>query len=1134
MIKRHFLPRLVFFILVLLIFHPSIKSLAQGSFAANSVLSAGSWYKFTISANGVYRLSYTDLKNAGVPVGSINPKNIRIYGNGGGMLPESNDSARLDDLVENPIFVYGQDDGVFNEGDYILFYGSGPDRWNYSQSDNNYHHVRNIYSDVACYFLSCDQGEGKRIQTQAFNHASANAVYTSFNDYIAYDRDEINLINSGRIWYDKETFDLTTSRNYSFTFPNLDSHTAVTITLNAASRSIDVSSYFDLKADDKLLTSLSIAPVTTNFEDYYAFDGTVSKTYASTNPTINLTLVYNPMVSGATGYLNYFELNAMRLLTMTGSQMNFRNAASWRANQVSEFQITSPGQALTIWDVTLPYNVRNLETQQNGNVYSIRLETDTLKEFVAFDGSTFNTPVFAGTLDNQNLHNLSNVDYVMISYPDFTDQAERLASFHRTYSGLNVYITTPDKVYNEFSSGIQDISAIRDFMKMLYTRSSSGHQIKYLLLLGDASYDYKNRVTNNTNFIPSYQSQNSLSPVDSYVSDDYFGLLKGGNQADTMCIGIGRFPVRTAQDAMNAVDKIIHYSSNSDSVESNWRNLVTFVADDQDNGGGDTFMEASETLAAMVSPTYNIDKIYLDAYTQVSTPGGARYPEVNDAINKRIAKGTLVINYVGHGGELGWAHERVLEVPDIQNWTNFNKLPVFLTATCEFSRMDDPAIVSAGELVFLNPKGGGIALFTTTRATYAGGNLTLSMNFYSHLFEKKNGAYHRMGDLIRLSKTDSDPNTRKFVLLGDPALMIAYPNLNVVTTSIKAGTPQVENDTLKALTQVTIEGEVRDGSSLASDFNGTVLPTIFDKKSLIITKANDQLAPPFPFYLRKNIVYSGKSNVSNGKFSFTFIVPKDIDYKYGVGRISYYASGKTTDANGYDEGLVVGGYDNQALTDTSGPSVTLYMNDRNFVSGGVCSQNPVLLADISDESGINTVGNGIGHDISAILDNDTKNPMILNDYYVTGLDTYARGVIQYPIFNLADGHHHLDVKVWDVYNNSTEVGIDFVVESTITFALDQVMNYPNPFSDHTTFSFQTNQTDNDLVVEIRVYSIYGELEKTFKTTLYAGGYRVEPFVWDGRSDSGVLLGSGMYVYRIKVILPDGSETSRSAKLVFTR
>ena len=1134
MIKRFFHPKLFLLTLALILFNPAKKGLAQTDFTSNSVLSSGNWYKFSIPSDGVYRLTYTDLKNAGVPVSTINPKNIRIYGNGGGMLSESNDSARIDDLIENPIFVSGQANIQFNEGDYILFYGSGPDRWKFNKADNNFHHQRNIYSDVTCYFLTCDLGEGKRIQTQAFVHAPANQVYTSFNDYTTYDRDGINLISSGRVWYDKEIFEMTGSRNYSFTFPHLDTQTPVTIILNAASRSIDVASYFKLNVDGNLLATLSIDPVTTTFEDYYAHSGTVSKPYTSPGETMNINLEYRPMVSGAVGYLNYFELNAKRFLVMSGSQMNFRNASSWKSNWISEFQITTQGEALTVWDVTQPYNARNLETQLNGSVYSIRMMTDSLREFITFDGSSFGTPAFNGTVGNQNLHNLSNIDYVMITHPDFTGEAERLAEFHRNNSGLNVFVTTPDKVYNEFSSGVQDISAIRDFMKMLYNRTSSGHKLKYLLLLGDASYDYKNRVPNNTNFIPSYQSTESLNPISSFVSDDYYGLIKGGRATDSVFVGIGRFPVRTSQDASNAVDKIIHYSSNSDSVQSDWRNMITFVADDQDNGGGDTFMQDSETLASMIDPNYNVDKIYLDAYTQVSTPGGARYPEVNDAINKRIAKGTMVINYVGHGGELGWAHERVLEVPDIQNWTNYNKLPVFVTATCEFSRMDDPAVISAGEYVFLNPKGGGIALFTTTRATFAGGNLSLTSNFYSHLFEKENGEYHRMGDLIRLSKTDNDPNTRKFVLLGDPALMIAYPRLNVVTTSIKTGTPQAENDTLKALTQVTVEGEVRNGSNLAVDFNGTVLPTIYDKKSLIITKANDQLAPPFPFYLRKNIVYSGKSNISNGRFSFTFIVPKDIDYKYGIGRISYYASATGIDANGYDEDLIVGGYDNNSIPDTSGPSVKLFMNDRNFINGGICNQSPVLLADVTDESGINTVGNGIGHDITAILDNDTKNPMILNDYYVTGLDTYASGVIQYPLFKLADGQHHLDLKIWDVYNNSTEAGIDFRVSSTASFALDQVMNYPNPFHDHTIFSFQTNQTDNNLDIEIKIYSIYGVLEKTFKTTMYSGGYRVEPFTWDGRSDDGMMLGAGVYVYRLNVALPDGSTVKKSAKLVYIR
>lgn len=1126
--------RLFILTFVFAFFGQALKISAQTSYASSSVLSSGSWFKFSVTADGVYRLTYSDLKSAGVPVSSINPKNIRIYGNGGGMLPESNDSARIDDLIENAIYVSGQDDGVFNEGDYLLFYATGPDRWKFSKTDNVFHHIRNIYADEACYFLSCDQGNGKRIQTQSFVNAPAAATYTSFNDYVAYDRDEINLISSGRVWYDKEIYDLTLSRNFSFTFPNLNTSVPVMITLNAASRSIGVNSYFNVNADGKFLMSVSINYTTTDFDVAYAYAGVITKEYPATNQTINLNLVYHPMASGAIGWLNYFELNAARLLTMTGNQMNFRNAASWKKDRISEFQLTGQGQNLSIWDVTVPYNVRNLETQKSGNALAIRLHTDTLREFVAFDGNAFKSPAFAGVVANQNLHSLGDVDYVMITYPGFSDQAERLASFHRTHSGLNVFVTTPEKVYNEFSSGVQDITAIRDFMRMIYNRPSSAHQLKYLLLVGDASYDYKNRVPDNTNFVPSFQSWESLDPISSYVSDDYFGLIKGDSSRDSLYVGIGRFPVRSAGDALNAVDKIIHYSNNSDSVKSDWRNMVTFVADDQDNYGGNTFMQDSETLATKINKAYNIDKIYLDAFTQISTPGGARYPEVNDAINKRIAKGTLIINYVGHGGELGWSHERVLEVPDVQSWTNYNKLPVFVTATCEFSRMDDPSRISAGEYVFLNPKGGGIALFTTTRATFAGGNLNLTSNFYSHLFEKTNGEYHRMGDLIRLSKTSSDANTRKFVLLGDPALMIAYPNLNVVTTSVKTGDLQEENDTLKALTKVTIEGEVREGMNLAADFNGTLLPTIYDKLSRVTTKANDKEAPPFVFNMRKNVVYSGKSNITNGRFSFTFIVPKDIDYKYGSGRISYYASSSSTDANGYEEAIAVGGYDNNAVNDTNGPSLALYMNDRRFFSGGVVNQNPILLADVFDESGINTVGNGIGHDIAAVLDNDTKNPMILNDYYVTDLDTYSTGVIQYPMFKLSDGSHHIDLKVWDVYNNSTQAGIDFIVASTAQFALEQVMNYPNPFRDHTTFSFQTNQANNNMEIEVRIYSIFGTLEKTFRTTMYSGGYRVEPFLWDGRSDSGVLLGAGTYVYRLTVVLPDGSTAAKSSKLVFIR
>jgi len=1114
---------------------------ASPAYASHSVLATGNWYKMSLGANGIYKIGYADLLKSGLNVATIDPRNIRIYGNGGGMLPEANSMPRADDLIENSIMVIGEEDGRFDEGDCILFYGQSPDRWTFNQKDLGFHHIKNLYSDRTCYFLTTDLGPGKRVTTEPSVTVPATNSFNRFDDFAFYEKDDINLIKSGKQWFDQQYFDVTTTRNYSFSFPNVDAASPVRIYANLAARSFSGSTSFAVLGNGQSLMNIVIPPTTDYYLDTFAHTGDGVGSLNTANPVIEVKLVYSRHSQNAIGYLNYLELNAVRLLKMAGSQMNFRALNSVGKSRISEFTLTPNGQPITIWDVSHGGDVRQIETRLSGNDYIFRVPTDSLREFIAFDGSIYYSPDWIGKIPNQDLHGAEIADYLIVTHPAFIQEAEQLAAFHRQNSNLSVLVTTPDLIYNEFSSGVQDISAIRDFVRMMFNRAEPGNEPKYLLLFGDGSYDYKNRVQNNTNIVPTFESIESLDPVESYVSDDFFVLLgqnEGQNASGSLDMGVGRFPVTNIQEAKEAVNKVFHYCSNSDSVKNDWRNLICLVADDQDQGGN-LFIGYSEDLEDLIvqeNSVYNFDKIYLDAYTQVSTPGGARYPEVNEAINKRVGKGALIVNYIGHGGEVGWSHERVLEVPDIRNWKNFDNLPVFVTATCEFTRFDDPERVSAGEWVFLNPRGGGIALFTTTRATYASTNQTLLENFYANTFKKIDGEYYKMGDLILLSKnpTGSGPSTRKFVLLGDPALEMTYPKLNVVTTSINSNTNVSLPDTLQALSEVTIGGEVQnvDGER-ATGFNGTLFSTVYDKASEIFTKGQDG-SPPVKFYLRNNPIYKGKVSIENGLFSFTFIVPKDIAIKYGIGRISYYARDPETDANGMDETIVVGGYNNEALIDENGPEVKLFMNDRKFISGGITNQNPVLIADVIDESGINTVGNGIGHDITAILDGKTTEPYILNDYYVADLNTVKSGYISYPLSTLSDGTHQLSLKVWDVYNNSSEAGIEFVVVPSAEFALQHLLTYPNPFQDHTTFSFETNQSNTSMEVEIRIYNLYGGLLKTIRQTLYSNGYRVEPVTWNGTSDYGWKIDSGTYVYKLTLLLPDGSTCHKTSKLVIIR
>ncbi|MCX6248389.1 MAG: type IX secretion system sortase PorU [Bacteroidetes bacterium] len=1107
------------------------------TYADHSVLNAGTWFKMGIPLSGIYMIQAKDLKQADPAFSSIDPRTIQIFGNNGGMLPEANATQRIDDLRELTIQVVGSDPAHLNDNDYILFYANGPDTWQYNKVEQLFHHQKNLYSNFSCCFLTYGQAVGKRVTSEPSVTDPPNTTIIRFNDFSFFEPAEINLIKSGRAWYSKDLFDITTSRDYTFNFADMELSLPVSVIATVAAHCTSSPTSFTLLANGQQLSTASIPGVGSLYTDTFAYDRVMAPTFTSSSPSIKITLNYIRPYSDGTGYLKSLELNVIRKLNLSTGQMAFRSATGASPGLISEFHMSAGSLPVAIWDVSNPAAVKSIGTTQNNNIVSFRVHTDSIREFTAFDGTAFYTVQSFTKVENQDLHSTATPDLVIVTHPAFISQANALADFHRQHDNMSVFITVPDKIYNEFSCGAQDITAIRDFMKMLYDRSGKTGP-KYLLLFGDASYDYKDRVQSNTNFVPAYESGESLNPVASIVTDDYFGLMdhgEGQGAYGMLDIGVGRFPVQSVEQADAAVKKVMHYASSSDTVHNDWRNVICFVAD---NGDFNLHMTMADTVHIYDS-SYNIDKIYLDAYDRISTPGGLRYPEVNDAITRRVEKGALVMTYVGHGGILGWAHERVLEVPQIKAWQNFDNMPVFLTATCEFSYYDDPSFTSAGELVFLNPNGGGIALLTTTRPTYSDGNQNLMTGFYLNAFVKKEGKYPTLGDLIMDSKnfsspTGTDVNTRKFVLLGDPALQMAYPQLHVVTTSITTKKQSPLSDTLKALSTVTISGEIRDDNGIkVTGFNGTVFPTVFDKISEIVTVPN-QGESAFHFYLRKNVIYKGKLAVTNGEFSFSFIVPKDIAYNYGIGKISYYARSETTDANGYDIGFVVGGYNDGAGQDTEGPEIRLFMNDTAFVSGGVTDQNPNLLAYLTDSSGINTVGNGIGHDLTATLDDDSKSLRILNDYYVSDLNTFKKGVITYPFYGLSDGYHTLAIKVWDVYNNSSDASIEFLVVSSAQLAVQHLFNYPNPFFDRTTFSFEYNQPNTELNVQIDIYSLTGQKVKTLRQPLYSNGYRANTIDWDGTGDSGARIGSGTYVYNLSLMMADGSTVRKSSKLVVIR
>lgn len=1108
--------------------------------AKNSVLESGVWYKMSISSTGMYKLTYSDLAAMGVDVANINPRNISIYHNGGGVLPKINKNYYPDDLYEIPIFVYGEDDGVFNQNDYIIFYARGPVVWKYNRARQFYAHVKNPYTDYTYAFLTVGDHAGRRIQTATVPEGSLDTEVIDFLDYSVKDVDEVNINNMGCTWF-FDRFDITLQRDYEFTFDDLNTSKSAKIKVSMASRNSSTAT-MTLKYNNVRLYSKSFGNSTVH--DYAMWDTNCLVSFEPVSSPIKINAAYTRAMSSSVAWMDYISINAWRYLRMRGDVMTFRNPTCKDTLSIYRYVLQNASNMLKVWDVTDPINPTVMNTSLASNTMSFRVYGNENNQFVAFNGNSFSTPSFVGTVANQNLHALKDIDYLIITHPVFQSHAERLKAIHSRLDDLTIEIVQPQYIYNEFSCGAQDIAGIRNFIRMLYNNSSAEHRIKYVLLYGDASYDYKNP---EVCFIPTWESFESCRITSSIVTDDFYVCLgdyegdmeigtASSQYASMIDLAIGRMPVKTASEATAVLDKIEAYIAKNQKTMNNWRNVVTMMCDDEDS----QFINNMEYLSRNINSWGGdviVDKIYLDAYNQVVTASGQRCPEINEAIFNRISKGTLVWAYNGHGGEIGLADERILTIDNINSWQNIPMMPLFVTATCEFSRFDDHTRTSAGEMMFTKNNGGAIAMITTARTT--GGSHDLLVRTFSNMFKMQNGEYPTMGDIFMHTKADKSKNTRVFTLFGDPALRLAYPKNNVVLTHIN-GKPVaasndtlMKNDTLKALSTIELKGMVADNfGDRMTDFNGVVSVSVYDKENTYRTKG-DNGGSVYSFKMRNSLLFEGKASVEAGEFTVSFTVPKDINYSYGDGLISFYATDYDTDANGMYSNIIVGGYNNAALPDVDGPEARVFIDDTLFVSGGITHENPAFYALIRDEHGINTTGSGIGHDITVTLTGATKKTYNLNSYYENVSNVNDWGLISYRFYDLNEGEHHLSFKVWDIYNNSTTVCLDFTVVKSQNIAIENIYNSPNPMTSYTNFSFEHNQSGN-ITVEIRIYDINGRLVKTITDYRYGTSTRIEPIYWDGTSDSGMPLGSGVYVYNVTITGSNNERQSGFSKLVIAR
>jgi len=1098
--------------------------------AVNSVLSEGDWYKIKVAEDGLYKIDYDFLISMGLNVSNLDPQKIQIYGNGGAMLPENNGAFRHTDLIENAIHVKGQEDGSFDVNDWLVFYGESPHRWSLDEG-NNFKHKLNIYDNYNYYYLRIGSQNGKRVTLYETPEVE-NFEVDFYTDRKYHEVERKNLKNTGRQWFG-EYFAFDERYSIDFNFQNRIKNEPLRINARAVGRS---SSPTSLSVKHRGLEVLKVPIGTQVSASTYVDDGEANADFFSSISPLDLEVTYTKNGnSSAFAYLDYIEIQAKCELRYGGGQLLFSEPSTVDDGNVTKFTVLAAGRTIVVWDVTDPVNVNQLSVSDDDSFLS---STEELKSFIIHDlnPSSYKTPGFDHKVANQNLHGQESADLLIITAPEFLQSAQRLAQLHIKEDGIKVQIATTDEIYNEFSSGKQDLLALRSYIRMMYDKSEADRMPENVLLFGDASFDYKGiGVSKNEysdqNFVPTFQSEYSFKLGPSYCTDDFLTYLdeNEGEQStmrtDGMDIGIGRLVVQTQSEAAAVVDKIeAYYSENS---LGDWRANICFVADDIDETWEHRLQENMDKIAEHIDTSYhnyNINKIYLDAYQQVSSSSGERYPDARQAIVDNVSKGSLIVHYYGHGGEVGWAGERVLQMYDINAWENKYNLPVFVTATCEFARYDDAKRVSAGEKVLLNPEGAGIALFTTTRTITESDAKNLSEAFYKYAIPERSGEVLTFGQVMKGLKNDlntngiSATNKMKFTLLGDPALRLPIPQYKVVVNEVLNGLTNTKIDTLHALTLVKVKGEIQSSEGfLVDSFNGILTPKIYDKPQTLQTLRNDhEDLDRFYFELQQNILYSGKVSVENGQFEFEFVVPQDISFSQGKGKFSLYASSDKSDAIGAFVDIPIGGFEESVVLDDEGPSVELYLNSSDFRYGGITDPSPSLYALITDVSGINTTGNGIGHDLVATLDEDGESSIVLNNYYESDLDSYQSGSVKYPFTDLDEGLHRLKLKVWDVHNNSTEAYTEFVVVEHTDLILENLMNYPNPFSDYTRIHFEHNRPNETLKVRMEIHDINGKMVKHEDLRISNSSYANSELTWDGVSSAGGPVNSGIYLCRVIV------------------
>jgi hypothetical protein len=1096
--------------------------------------------KIGVDRTSVYRVDFNALKNAGIDPGSIDPRQLFLVTFPTGMLPQANNQTQAQEFVD--IYVSGKQDGRFDKEDFIVFYGQGPDRLKYNDSKGLYDYQNNLYSDVNYYFLAATPNGATGV-TKVGGSADHSTTITEFADCSVYEQDLYNDLKSGRDWVG-EIMDNRPDLTIRFSVPGIVPNSGIKITSSLMAQSYSPSSFKILWNNVQVLErAMPVIP-----ETQYGIKGTKSADTVTTNSTtVNAAAVNDQdikisFVKGTSGrsvgFLDYIVLNMTRKLAWYGNPTIFTIPATTQAS--SNLDVSGTPVDAVVWDVTNPYHPIEQTTVTTSTGLRFGSATSTTRTFVTFTLGNVPGPLSIAQPEQWDSDLWTTPDLLIITAPQFKAEADRLAAHRETAYGISVNVVTPGQIYDQYSGGRQDVSAIRNYLRSLYKTNTNGStpKLSNVLLFGRGSYDYKDRVVNNSNYVPTYESVKSLSPLETYSSDDFFVLLEDheGEWSEspaansTLDIGVGRIPVRTAEEAAIVVDKLIAFDTDNRRF-GGWRKDILFVADD---GDWNIHQSDADELAEDIETSYlrfHTNKLYLDSYEQRETAGGQVSPDASAALDREMNKGYAIVNYSGHGNERVWMDERVLDQNTPLELPNNPRQPLFLTATCEFGRNDNPLLISTAELLLLRKKGGAIGLVTTTRPVHSTTNFFLNKAFYASLFDVDGGAKD-LGTLFRETKNKSlsGISNRNFSLLGDPSMKFGLQPEVAVVTDISTATG---SDTLKASSDVIVQGEIRLGAGVSSSFNGVVEISLYDKRSNLVTLGDEN--EPFDYKRWDHLLFRGQATVEQGRFIHSFHLPVNLAPQVGSGKVSLYAvsTDKKTEVLGTMLNVKIGGAEPNPVADAAGPVIELFVGDTTFINGGVANNNTLFIARLSDKNGINTSGyNPQG--LTASLD-DVILPA-LNEYYVAHLDDATQGTLTFPLDGLTPGPHRITLQAYDNFNNMSTSFVDFVVGETDKLVIEEFLGYPNPFSfaEPAVFQFAHSRSGEDLEAQLQIYNGMGQLIAHLEYFVASSAYRVTLSDWDGLSSFGTKMTEGIYLAKLSVrSLSDGAENVKITRLILT-